>query len=68
MFERLAKALTPFGAVMVIISGLTLANRMQVSDRVMIGYVTTFIGVSMAIVYVVAEIKNSAPKQTKRKD
>ena len=69
MFDKLAKALMPFGATFVVISGLTLANRVQVVDRVMMGYVATFIGVCMAIVYIKHEVSRG-PKQTttKRKD
>lgn len=68
MFEKLAKALTPFGATFVVIAGLTLANRVQVVDRVMMGYVTVFIGVSMAIVYIAHELRQNPKTATKRKD
>lgn len=69
MFDKLAKALTPFGATFVVIAGLNLANRVQVVDRVMMGYVTVFIGVSMALVYIAHELRqHPSSKPTKRKD
>jgi hypothetical protein len=67
MFDKLAKALMPFGATFIVISGLTLANRVQVVDRVMMGYVAAFIGVCMAIVYIKHEMQRT-PKPIKRKD
>lgn len=68
MFERIVKAATPFAATFIVITGLTLANRVQVVDRVMMGYVVTFIGVCMAIVYIVNELRKSPKSTTKRKD
>lgn len=67
MFEKIVTAVEPFGLVMVIISGLVLTNRIQVSDHVIVGYVTVFIGVSLAIVHVIKQVQTKTTPN-KRKD
>lgn len=58
MFEKIVNALEPFGLTMVVISGLILTNRVAVSSRVIVGYVTIFVGVALIIVHVTRQIRN----------
>lgn len=62
MFEKIVTAVEPFGLTMVVIAGLVLANRLQVSDRVIVGYITTFIGVSLIVVHVVRQVHSQSTK------
>lgn len=67
MFEKIVNAVEPFGLTMVVIAGLVLSNRMKVSDSVIVGYVTIFVGVALIIVHVTKQIRTTKPV-TKRKD
>lgn len=67
MFEKIVTAVEPFGLTMVVVAGLVLSDRMQVSDRAIVGYVTIFIGVALIVVHITKQIKT--PKSAnKRKD
>lgn len=66
MFEKIVTAIEPFGLTMVVIAGLILSDRVQVADRVIVGYVTVFVGVSLIIIHVTKQTRT--PKSSKRKD
>lgn len=68
MFEKITKALTPFGLSLIVIAGLTLVGRVPVVDRVILGYATIAVAASLIVVHVAGELKSEKPKQTKRKD
>lgn len=68
MFEKIVNAVEPFGLTMVVIAGLVLSNRMQVSNRDIVGYATIFIGVALIIVHITKQMRTPKPATTKRKD
>lgn len=67
MFEKLTKAFEPFGLCIIVISGLTLVGRLPIADRVILGYVTIFVGVCGIVVHVTNELRQTS-KFNKRKD
>lgn len=69
MFEKIVTAIEPFALTVVVIAGFVLCDRVQVADRVIVGYATVFVGVSLIIVHVVKQVRISkVSKPTKRKD
>lgn len=67
MFEKVVTAVEPFGLAMVVITGLTLGDRIQVADRGIVGIVTVFIGVALILVHITKQVKTNKPNN-KRKD
>lgn len=65
MFERIVKAVEPFGLTVVIFAGLVLSGRIDLADRVIIGYVTVFVGAALVIVHVINDIKCDSNKKLK---
>lgn len=68
MFEKIVKAITPFGLSLVAISGLALVGRVPVVDRTVLGYATIFVAVILAIVHVASEVRSPKLTTSKRKD
>lgn len=52
MFETIVDALEPYALVLVLISGLIMAGRIQVSDNVIVGVATVFIGAALIVVHI----------------
>ena len=65
MFERIVKALEPFGLTVVIFAGLVLAERIELADRVIVGYATVFVGASLVVVHIINDIKRESNKKLK---
>jgi len=57
MFEKIVTAVEPFGLTVVVLAGLTLADRIQFADRVIVGYVTIFVGASLIVLHVWRQVK-----------
>lgn len=65
MFEKIVTAVEPFGLTMVVLAGLILADRIQIADRAIVGYVTIFVGAALIVVHVTRQIK-TPNKQSKK--
>ena len=65
MFEKIVKSLEPFGLTVVVFAGLVLAERIELADRVAVGYATIFIGASLIVVHIINDIKRSSNKKSK---
>lgn len=65
MFEKFVTAVEPFALTIVVIAGLVLSDRIQVADRVIIGYAAVFIGVGLIIVHIIKQMKTSKPAKRK---
>jgi len=65
MFEKIVKALEPFGLTIVIFAGLVLADRIELADRVIVGYATVFVGASLIVVHIINDIKRDSNKKSK---
>lgn len=63
MFESITDALEPFALVTVVFAGLVLAGRIAVTDSVIVGVATTFIGVALIVTHVIKQVKSR--KQSK---
>lgn len=66
MFEKIVKAVEPFFYTVVIIGGLILTNRMQVADRVIVGYVLIGVGISLVVVHITRQIKTTETSKSKK--
>lgn len=64
MFDSIVTALEPYALGLVVIAGLIMTGRVQVSDNVIVGIVLTFIGVALIIVHVIKSYRTS--KQLKQ--
>ena len=62
MFEKIVTAVEPFGLTVVVMAGLTLANRIEFADRVIVGYVTIFVGASLIVLHVYRQVKSDNKK------
>lgn len=67
MFRKLTTTLTPFGLTIVMLAGLTLVGRIPIADRVILGYVTIFVGAMLAVAWVADQMKEDKSKSSKRK-
>lgn len=66
MFEAVTTALEPYALALVVFAGLILAGRIPITDNVIVGIATTFIGVALIIVHVIKQVKEKKqPKQGK---
>lgn len=66
MFERIVTAVEPFGLTMVVLAGLILADRIQIADRVIVGYVTVFVGAALIIVHITRQMRTTKTSNSKK--
>ena len=65
MFEKIVTAVEPFGLTMVVLAGLILAERIELADRVIVGYVTVFVGAALIIVHITKQLTSGNSKSKK---
>lgn len=66
MFRKLTKALEPFGLSIILLAGLSLTGRLPITDHVILGYVTIFVGASLIVVHVADQMSNNPNSKSKK--
>lgn len=66
MFEKLVTSLEPFAYGIIILSGASMAGYASFTNDHLVGVVTVFFGILLAVKHVVSQIQPKKPKASKK--